>query len=103
MALALCLDERAANGHLCFAGPSRCFAFWQELLGCYVVNGGEGDEGKKKCIPALEDYYECLHHTKEVCHGSWIPAITAPAANIKIPVRATSRHIYELISDRLHC
>ena len=22
--------------------------------------------GAKKCIPALEDYYECLHHRKEV-------------------------------------
>lgn len=48
-------------------GPSRCFAFWQELLGCYVVNGSEGVEGKKKCLFALEDYNECLHHSKEVC------------------------------------
>ncbi|CAI7637175.1 NADH-ubiquinone oxidoreductase kd subunit [Penicillium manginii] len=47
-------------------GPNRCFPFWQELLGCYVVNSSEGLEGKKKCIPALEDYHECLHHTKEV-------------------------------------
>lgn len=47
-------------------GPSRCFAFWQELLGCYVVNGSEGVEGKKKCLFALEDYNECLHHSKEV-------------------------------------
>jgi hypothetical protein len=49
-------------------GPSRCFTFWQELLGCYVVNAGDGEVGKKKCIPALEDYYECLHHSKEVCN-----------------------------------
>ncbi|KAL1971157.1 hypothetical protein VTN77DRAFT_108 [Rasamsonia byssochlamydoides] len=54
-----------ASGYGLNGGPSRCFPFWQELLGCYVVNGGEGDAGKKKCIPALEDYYECLHHTKE--------------------------------------
>ncbi|TLS31170.1 hypothetical protein PpBr36_02419 [Pyricularia pennisetigena] len=46
--------------------PSRCFPFWQELLACYVVNtSGEDDSGKKKCAPALEDYYECLHHKKE--------------------------------------
>jgi NADH dehydrogenase (ubiquinone) Fe-S protein 5 len=31
------------------------------------VNSGEGESGKKKCTPALEDYYECLHHRKEVC------------------------------------
>lgn len=47
-------------------GPSRCYGFWQEVLGCYVVNSGEGETGKKKCMPALEDYYECLHHKKEV-------------------------------------
>lgn len=50
-------------------GPSRCFTFWQEALGCYVVNAGEGESGKKKCLPALEDYYECLHHRKEVRLG----------------------------------
>jgi hypothetical protein len=50
-----------------FAGPSRCFPFWQELLSCYVVNSTDDDgAGKKKCVPAMEDYYECLHHRKEV-------------------------------------
>jgi hypothetical protein len=48
-------------------GPSRCFPFWQELLSCYVVNSSDDDDsGKKKCVPAMEDYYECLHHRKEV-------------------------------------
>ena len=48
-------------------GPSRCFPFWQELLACYVVNTDSNDmSGGKKCLPALEDYYECLHHRKEV-------------------------------------
>lgn len=48
-------------------GPSRCFPFWQEVLACYVVNtNSEDDSGKKKCVPVLEDYYECLHHRKEV-------------------------------------
>ncbi|KAF1985308.1 hypothetical protein K402DRAFT_422259 [Aulographum hederae CBS 113979] len=47
-------------------GPSRCFPFWQELLACYVVNTSKDDDsGKAKCIPAMEDYYECLHHKKE--------------------------------------
>lgn len=50
-----------------FPGPSRCFPFWQELLSCYVINSTEDDDsGKKKCVPAMEDYYECLHHRKEV-------------------------------------
>ena len=49
------------------SGPGRCFPFWQEMLACYVVNTSPGDDsGKSKCAPALEDYYECLHHRKEV-------------------------------------
>lgn len=48
-------------------GPSRCFPFWQEMLACYVVNTSDDDiSGATKCAPALEDYYECLHHKKEV-------------------------------------
>lgn len=48
-------------------GPGRCFPFWQEVLACYVVNADANDaSGAKKCNPALEDYYECLHHKKEV-------------------------------------
>ncbi|KAF9870836.1 NADH: ubiquinone oxidoreductase subunit [Colletotrichum karsti] len=56
-----------ASGYGLHGGPSRCFPFWQELLGCYVVNttGVEDHSGKKKCALALEDYYECLHHKKE--------------------------------------
>ena len=37
------------------------------MLACYVVNtNAEDDSGKFKCKPVLEDYYECLHHRKEV-------------------------------------
>lgn len=37
------------------------------MLACYVVNtNSEDSSGKKKCAPMLEDYYECLHHRKEV-------------------------------------
>ena len=50
-----------------FPGPGLCFPFWQEMLACYVVNtNSEDGSGKKKCAPMLEDYYECLHHRKEV-------------------------------------
>ncbi|KAF5857878.1 hypothetical protein ETB97_005185 [Aspergillus alliaceus] len=54
-----------ASGFGLNGGPSRCYNFWQEVLGCYVVNAGDGETGKKKCLPALEDYHECLHHKKE--------------------------------------
>ncbi|KAF4121770.1 NADH dehydrogenase (ubiquinone) Fe-S protein 5 [Geosmithia morbida] len=55
-----------ASGYGMNGGVGRCFPFWQEVLGCYVVNtSAEDDSGKKKCSLALEDYYECLHHKKE--------------------------------------
>ena len=47
-------------------GVSRCFPFWQEYLACYVVNQNEDTNKKGTCVPVLEDYYECLHHRKEV-------------------------------------
>ena len=57
-------DQRTSNDT---TGPGRCFPFWQEMLACYVVNtNSEDGSGKKKCAPMLEDYYECLHHRKEV-------------------------------------
>lgn len=53
-----------------YLGVGRCFGMWQEVLGCYVVNtSAQDDSGKKKCAFALEDYYECLHHKKEVSHS----------------------------------
>ncbi|KAK0720401.1 hypothetical protein B0H67DRAFT_576009 [Lasiosphaeris hirsuta] len=58
-----------ASGYGLHGGPGRCFPFWQEVLACYVVNSDAEDNsgtGRKKCGPALEDYYECLHHKKEV-------------------------------------
>ncbi|KAH8815913.1 hypothetical protein F5884DRAFT_774221 [Xylogone sp. PMI_703] len=55
-----------ASGYGLNGGPSRCFPFWQDVLACYVVNTtSDDDSGKRKCVPVLEDYYECLHHKKE--------------------------------------
>ena len=60
-----------ANLSVFNTGPSRCFPFWQELLACYVVNTSTDDvSGAKKCLPVMEDYYECLHHKKEVSWNS---------------------------------
>jgi hypothetical protein len=84
------------NNLLYFPGPSRCFPFWQELLGCYVVNGGEGEAGKKKCVPALEDYYECLHHTKEVCGVFEVTAIRLPSLNIRQQARCLSTPVSDI-------
>ncbi|KAL5335891.1 hypothetical protein BJX70DRAFT_401204 [Aspergillus crustosus] len=63
-----------ASGFGLNGGPSRCFNFWQELLGCYVVNGEAGEAGKAKCTPALDDYHECLHHRKEALRAMKLQA-----------------------------
>lgn len=39
---------------------------------------GDDESGKKKCVPVLEDYYECMHHKKEV---SLLSTSTEAAAN----------------------
>jgi len=55
-----------ASGYGMNGGVSRCFPFWQDLLACYVMNTADGNEqGKWKCIPQRDDYFECLHHKKE--------------------------------------
>ncbi|KAF2101233.1 hypothetical protein NA57DRAFT_72675 [Rhizodiscina lignyota] len=66
-----------ASGYGLNGGPSRCFPFWQELLACYVVNSnGDNSQGKgvSKCVPAYEDYHECLHHRKEAARVRAIQA-----------------------------
>ncbi|KAF2758034.1 NADH-ubiquinone oxidoreductase [Pseudovirgaria hyperparasitica] len=54
-----------ASGFGMNGGPGRCFPFWQEVLTCYVSNQEEDPKSKAKCMLALDDYYECLHHRKE--------------------------------------
>ncbi|KAI9758536.1 MAG: oxidation resistance protein 1 [Chaenotheca gracillima] len=66
-----------SSGYGLNGGPSRCFPFWQELLACYVVNTtSDDDSGKKKCAPMMEDYYECLHHKKEVRFSYKTPLVS---------------------------
>ncbi|KAJ6258361.1 hypothetical protein Dda_6401 [Drechslerella dactyloides] len=56
-----------ASGYGNHGGITRCFPFWQDVMACYVLNTTqESDAGKIKCRGYREDYYECLHHTKEI-------------------------------------
>ena len=44
-------------------------------MACYVINQNDPEARKQGvCSPRLEDYYECLHHKKEVsrCAGSGV-------------------------------
>lgn len=58
------VERQPANSS---AGVSRCFTHWQEYMACYIMTK-ENVESREKgtCLPKLEDYYECLHHKKEV-------------------------------------
>ncbi|KAL7269425.1 hypothetical protein RUND412_007915 [Rhizina undulata] len=47
--------------------PTICFPFWQDFLACYVIStSSDSEDSKWKCLPQREDYYECLHHNKEI-------------------------------------
>jgi hypothetical protein len=73
-------------------GTSRCFPFWQEVMACYVTNvSSEDTSGKRKCVPVLEDYYECLHHKKEVRSFPLDPSHTHNSIPIASPTRTQSQ------------
>ncbi len=50
------------SGHGLQGKPSRCFVYWQELMGCVA----QQEETWAPCVAKKEDYLECLHHTKEL-------------------------------------
>lgn len=62
-----------------------------------VNTNAEDDTGKAKCQPVLEDYYECLHHRKEVCarpqnshqHHSKGREISNPTTNLTSSLGST--------------
>ncbi|KAJ8601393.1 hypothetical protein CTAYLR_005002 [Chrysophaeum taylorii] len=49
-----------SSGFGAFGGVGRCYKFWIEFKKC--MNEAPARE---LCIPAKEDYMECLHHKKE--------------------------------------
>ncbi|KAF3223659.1 hypothetical protein TWF679_000097 [Orbilia oligospora] len=56
-----------ASGYGATGGVTPCFPFWQDFLACYIMNTTKySDAGKLLCRPYRDDYYECLHHTKEL-------------------------------------
>ncbi|KAK6329919.1 hypothetical protein TWF718_003346 [Orbilia javanica] len=56
-----------ASGYGATGGVTPCFPFWQDFLACYIMNTSKySDAGKLLCRPHRDDYYECLHHTKEM-------------------------------------
>lgn len=43
-------------------GTRRCFYEFQTLVSCYT---SADTESKKACNPQFDDYFECIHGTKE--------------------------------------
>ncbi|CAH1762090.1 15937_t:CDS:2 [Entrophospora sp. SA101] len=58
-----------ASGYGYNGGIGRCFNFWQEFRKCYAMANRPED-----CIMEKEDYFECLHHTKEIARAKKIKA-----------------------------
>ncbi|KAE8214903.1 hypothetical protein CF327_g1771 [Tilletia walkeri] len=50
-----------ASGFGYTGGPSRCYQFFQEFRKCYASADLPG-----QCAAQQADYFECLHHTKEI-------------------------------------
>jgi hypothetical protein len=72
--IALRSTRIAPAARLTITGVSRCFPFWQEYMACYVINQNDPEARKQGvCVPRLEDYYECLHHKKEVSSRAMHP------------------------------
>jgi len=40
----------------------KCYPFFSDFVKCFKDNGGQSFP----CVAFRDDYYECLHHTKEV-------------------------------------
>ncbi|CAB4428675.1 unnamed protein product [Rhizophagus irregularis] len=49
-----------ASGFGYYGNRSRCFTFWQEFRKCYAMA-----DRPEQCTLQMDDYFECLHHTKE--------------------------------------
>ncbi|ODV59923.1 uncharacterized protein ASCRUDRAFT_18070, partial [Ascoidea rubescens DSM 1968] len=43
-------------------GTGRCFGEWQRFMECYT---NAGTTKPSQCQPNADDYFECLHHSKE--------------------------------------
>eukprot|EP00850_Spirogloea_muscicola_P026890 SM011791S25562 [mRNA] locus=s11791:195:383:- [translate_table: standard] len=50
-----------ASGFGIKGGAGRCYAVWLEFSECMARC-----EEPSQCAPLREDYFECLHHRKEV-------------------------------------
>ncbi|KAJ1873164.1 Maturation and nuclear export of 40S ribosomal subunits interacting protein [Coemansia sp. RSA 990] len=44
-------------------GTNRCFPFWEDFQQCYFSSK---EKTRADCMPARDDYLECLHHFKEI-------------------------------------
>ncbi|KAI5853377.1 hypothetical protein BZA05DRAFT_395862 [Tricharina praecox] len=64
-----------ASGYGLNGGVGRCYPYWQDFLACYVINTSEtSNENRWRCAPQKNDYYECLHHHKEIAKTKAIRA-----------------------------
>lgn len=58
----------------------RCFDFWKDYIKCRTEN----DYPRIDCKNQVEDYLECLHHTKEVLYETDFQILTLLLIEAKI-------------------
>ncbi|KAL7752037.1 hypothetical protein RI367_002566 [Sorochytrium milnesiophthora] len=59
-----------ASGYGIQGGRPRCFMLWQEFQKCYLTS----EDPRQTCVPHKDDYFECLHRTKEIARNRIIAA-----------------------------
>ncbi|ORX73648.1 hypothetical protein DL89DRAFT_319407 [Linderina pennispora] len=55
-----------------YRGTNRCFPFWEDFQQCYFSSK---EKGHADCVPARDDYLECLHHFKEIARVRAIKSV----------------------------
>ncbi|KAJ2785458.1 Maturation and nuclear export of 40S ribosomal subunits interacting protein [Coemansia javaensis] len=55
-----------------YRGTNRCFPFWEDFQQCHFSST---DKTRADCVPARDDYIECLHHFKEIARVRAIQAV----------------------------
>mmetsp|Transcript_19501 Transcript_19501/g.17699 ORF Transcript_19501/g.17699 Transcript_19501/m.17699 type:complete len:82 (-) Transcript_19501:29-274(-) len=55
-----------SSGHGLYLSKSRCYDSFKDLAICTKEAKLNGSTDRLQCKPLVVDYFECLHHTKEL-------------------------------------
>lgn len=59
-----------SSGYGRYGGPNRCFSLWQQYMICHMNTARP-----EQCAAENADYFECLHHKKEIARVQTIQSV----------------------------